>query len=54
MQERVAPPKLPVKAHEEMRIAGKRVDADQRIEVRNPYTRRDRGHRAGGKSGAGG
>jgi putative phosphonoacetaldehyde dehydrogenase len=38
MQERVAPPKLPVKAHEEMRIAGKRVDADQRIEVRNPYT----------------
>ena len=38
MQERVATPKLPIKAHEEMRIAGKRVDAEGRIEVRNPYT----------------
>jgi phosphonoacetaldehyde dehydrogenase len=38
MQERVASLKLPVKAHEEMRIAGKRVDAEERIEVRNPYT----------------
>ncbi len=41
MQERVKKPKLPklpVKAHEKMRIAGKLVDADERIEVRNPYT----------------
>ncbi|HXE69559.1 MAG TPA: phosphonoacetaldehyde dehydrogenase [Hyphomicrobiaceae bacterium] len=38
MQERVATPQLPIKAHEEMRIAGKRVDAEGRIEVRNPYT----------------
>ena len=38
MQERVRKPKLPVKAHEKMRIAGKLVDADERIEVRNPYT----------------
>jgi putative phosphonoacetaldehyde dehydrogenase len=41
MQERVKKqkaPKLPVKAHERMRIAGKLVDADERIEVRNPYT----------------
>src|SRR5215510_925229 len=38
MQDRVAAPKLPCKFHEEMRIAGKRVDAESRIEVRNPYT----------------
>jgi putative phosphonoacetaldehyde dehydrogenase len=41
MQERVKkakPPKLPVKAHEKMRIAGKLVDADAEVEVRNPYT----------------
>ena len=38
MQERVKKPKLPVKSHEKMRIAGKRVDTDERIEVRNPYT----------------
>jgi putative phosphonoacetaldehyde dehydrogenase len=38
VQDRVAAPKLPCKFHEEMRIAGKRVDAEQRIEVRNPYT----------------
>ena len=41
MQERVKKPKapkLPVKAHEKMRMAGKLVDADERIEVRNPYT----------------
>ncbi len=30
--------KLPIKAHEHMRIAGKLVDADERVEVRNPYT----------------
>ena len=30
--------KLPTKAHEKMRIAGKLVDADERVEVRNPYT----------------
>jgi putative phosphonoacetaldehyde dehydrogenase len=41
MQERVKKPKsakLPVKAHEKLRIAGKLVDADERIEVLNPYT----------------
>src|SRR5215510_1406866 len=38
MQDRVAAPKLPCKFHEEMRIAGKRVDAERRIEVTNPYT----------------
>jgi len=38
MQDRVAAPKLPCKFHEEMRIAGKRVDAERRIEVHNPYT----------------
>src|ERR1700682_4866147 len=38
MQERVKKPKLPVKTHEKMRIAGKLVDGDERIEVRNPYT----------------
>jgi putative phosphonoacetaldehyde dehydrogenase len=38
MQDRPAVPKLPCKFHEDMRIAGKRVDADERIEVRNPYT----------------
>jgi phosphonoacetaldehyde dehydrogenase len=38
MQERVKKPKLPVKPHETMRIAGKLIDADDRIEVLNPYT----------------
>jgi len=38
MQDRVKKPKLPVKRHEKMRIAGKLVDADERIEVINPYT----------------
>jgi acyl-CoA reductase-like NAD-dependent aldehyde dehydrogenase len=38
MQERIRAPKLPTKAHESMRIAGKLVDADERLEVRNPYT----------------
>jgi putative phosphonoacetaldehyde dehydrogenase len=38
MQERVKEPKLPVKPHEKMRIAGKLVDGEERIEVRNPYT----------------
>jgi phosphonoacetaldehyde dehydrogenase len=38
MQDTVAKPKLPVKAHEKMRIAGKLVDADAQVEVRNPYT----------------
>jgi putative phosphonoacetaldehyde dehydrogenase len=38
MQERVKKAKLPVKAHERMRIAGKLVDADAQVEVRNPYT----------------
>jgi putative phosphonoacetaldehyde dehydrogenase len=31
-------PKLPIKPHEKMRIAGKLVDADEMVEVRNPYT----------------
>jgi phosphonoacetaldehyde dehydrogenase len=30
--------KLPTQPHEKMRIAGKLVDADDRVEVRNPYT----------------
>src|SRR5262245_21272988 len=38
MQDPRAAPKLPAKLHEDMRIAGKRVDAEERIEVRNPYT----------------
>ncbi|MEZ5849829.1 MAG: phosphonoacetaldehyde dehydrogenase [Hyphomicrobiaceae bacterium] len=38
MQDKVAPPALPTKPHEMMRIGGKLVDADERIEVRNPYT----------------
>ena len=29
---------LPIRPHEKMRIAGKLVDADERVEVRNPYT----------------
>jgi putative phosphonoacetaldehyde dehydrogenase len=37
MQEQVRKPKLPTKPHELMRIDGKLVDADERIEVRNPY-----------------
>jgi phosphonoacetaldehyde dehydrogenase len=31
-------PKLPIKSHELMRIGGKLVDADERVEVRNPHT----------------
>jgi phosphonoacetaldehyde dehydrogenase len=38
MQEQVSEAKLPTKAHERMRICGKLVDADERIEVLNPYT----------------
>ena len=37
MQEQVKTVKLPTKPHEPMRIGGKLVDADERIEVRNPY-----------------
>jgi phosphonoacetaldehyde dehydrogenase len=37
MQERVRRPALPVK-DDKMRIAGKLVDGEERIEVRNPYT----------------
>ncbi len=33
-----AKPALPIKSHEKMRIAGKLVDADTIVEVRNPYT----------------
>jgi putative phosphonoacetaldehyde dehydrogenase len=38
MQDRVSKPKLPCKFHEDMRIAGRRVAAQERIEVRNPFT----------------
>ena len=38
MQEKVKQAKLPIKSHEKMRIAGKLVDGEERIEVRNPYT----------------
>jgi len=38
MQDRVSTPKLPCKFHEDMRIAGRRVEAQERIEVRNPFT----------------
>ena len=38
MQEQVNKVKLPTKPHEPMRIGGKLVDADERIEVRNPYS----------------
>ena len=33
-----ATPKLPIRSHEPMRIAGKLVDAEAHVEVRNPYT----------------
>jgi hypothetical protein len=54
MQERVKKPKLPVKAHEKMRIAGKLVDGEERIEVRNPYTGTVVGDGGGGEPCAGG
>ena len=38
MAERMRRPKLPVKGHEKLRIAGQQVDGEERIEVRNPYT----------------
>lgn len=38
MQEGVKTPTLPTKPHETMRIAGKLADAQERIDVRNPYT----------------
>jgi putative phosphonoacetaldehyde dehydrogenase len=38
MTKPTALPALPIKPHERMRIAGKLVDADERIDVRNPYT----------------
>ncbi|MEQ1615749.1 MAG: aldehyde dehydrogenase family protein, partial [Hyphomicrobiaceae bacterium] len=38
MQDKVTKPKLCIKSHEKMRIAGKLVDADAQVEVRNPYT----------------
>lgn len=38
MQEQVRKAKLPTKPHELMRVGGKLVDADERIEVSNPYT----------------
>jgi len=38
MQDKVTKSKLPTRPHEKMRIAGKLVDADERVEVHNPYT----------------
>ena len=38
MQDVARAVKLPTKAHEKMRIAGKLVDADERLEVLDPYT----------------
>jgi putative phosphonoacetaldehyde dehydrogenase len=38
MQDRVSKPKLPCKFHEDMRIAGRRVATQERIEVRSPFT----------------
>jgi phosphonoacetaldehyde dehydrogenase len=38
MQEKVKKAKLPINSHEKMRVAGKLVDGEERIEVRNPYT----------------
>ena len=38
MQDKVIKVKLPTKPHEQMRIAGKLVDADERVSVLNPYT----------------
>ena len=34
----MANPALPIRPHEKMRIAGKLVDGDERVDVRNPYT----------------
>src|SRR5262245_30230122 len=38
MAERANGPKLPVKGHEKMRIAGQLVDGEECIEVHNPFT----------------
>jgi len=38
VQQKVSAPKLCIKSHEKMRIAGKLVDADAQVEVRNPYS----------------
>ncbi len=38
MQETVKKSPLPTKRHEKMRIAGRLVDADEHVEVLNPYT----------------
>ncbi|MFZ4806117.1 MAG: phosphonoacetaldehyde dehydrogenase [Hyphomicrobiaceae bacterium] len=38
MQETVQKSALPTKRHEKMRIAGRLVDADEHVEVLNPYT----------------
>ena len=54
MQERVKKPKLPVKAHEKMRIAGKLVDARGAHRGAQPLHRRRGRHGGGGEPGAGG
>jgi phosphonoacetaldehyde dehydrogenase len=36
--QKIVQPKLPIKAHEKMRIAGKLVDVDETVEVMNPFT----------------
>ena len=38
MLKNAAAPALPIKRHEKMRIAGKLVDADEHVDVLNPYT----------------
>ncbi|MGH6814504.1 MAG: phosphonoacetaldehyde dehydrogenase [Hyphomicrobiaceae bacterium] len=38
MPEHVRKPNLPIRRHEPMRLAGRQVDADERIEVRDPYS----------------
>ena len=54
MQEKIARPKLPIKRHEKMRIAGKLVDADEHVEVRNPVHQRGGGDGAAGRPRPGG
>lgn len=38
MQDKVSSVSMPIKAHEQMRICGKLVDSDDRLEVKNPYS----------------
>src|SRR5262245_23378676 len=38
MPQHMRKPQLPIRRHEPMRLAGRQVDADERIQVRDPYT----------------